>query len=98
MGNSVIKIRGLCKSYKKHEVLHDFSLTVEQGHICGLIGPNGAGIDKSGYIIADETTATPLRGVFAAGDVRTKELRQIVTAVADGAVAADMAEKYISAM
>lgn len=55
-------------------------------------------LDKSGYIIADETTATPLRGVFAAGDVRTKELRQIVTAVADGAVAADMAEKYISAM
>lgn len=43
MANSVITIRGLCKSYKKHEVLNDFSLTVEQGHICGLIGPNGAG-------------------------------------------------------
>lgn len=43
MGNSVIKIRGLCKSYKNHEVLHDFNLTVGQGHICGLIGPNGAG-------------------------------------------------------
>ncbi len=39
----VIAARGLCKSYKKQEVLHDFSLTVEKGHICGLIGPNGAG-------------------------------------------------------
>ena len=43
MGNSVITINRLCKSYKKQEVLHDFSLTVEQGHICGLIGQNGAG-------------------------------------------------------
>ena len=43
MGNSVITMRGLSKSYKKQEVLHDFSLTVERGHICGLIGPNGAG-------------------------------------------------------
>ena len=41
--NSVITIRGLSKSYKKHEVLHDFSLDVQRGHICGLIGPNGAG-------------------------------------------------------
>lgn len=45
-------------------------------------------LDKNGYIIADETTKTSISGVFAAGDVRTKELRQIVTAVADGAVAA----------
>ena len=43
MGNSVITMRGLCKSYQKQEVLHDFSLNVERGHICGLIGPNGAG-------------------------------------------------------
>lgn len=43
MTNSVITMRGLSKSYKKQEVLHNFSLTVQQGHICGLIGPNGAG-------------------------------------------------------
>lgn len=49
-------------------------------------------LDKNGYIIADETTKTSVDGVFAAGDVRTKELRQIVTAVADGAVAAHMCE------
>ena len=53
-------------------------------------------LDERGYIIADETTKTNLSGVFAAGDVRTKELRQVVTAVADGAVAADNVEKYLS--
>ena len=52
-------------------------------------------LDKSGYIIADETTKTSVPGIFAAGDVRTKLLRQIVTATADGAVAAHMAQEYI---
>ena len=40
---SVITVRGLSKTYKKHTVLRNFSLRVERGHICGLIGPNGAG-------------------------------------------------------
>lgn len=53
-------------------------------------------LDKNGYIIADETTKTSAEGVFAAGDVRTKELRQVVTAVADGAAAAYSAELYLS--
>ena len=58
---------------------------------------NGAiPLDAQGYIIADESTRTPIDGVFAAGDVRTKTLRQIVTAVSDGAVAASAAEEYIS--
>ena len=58
---------------------------------------NGAiPLDAQGYIIADESTRTPIDGVFAAGDVRTKTLRQIVTAVSDGAVAASVAEEYIS--
>lgn len=52
-------------------------------------------LDKNGYIVADETTKTSADGVFAAGDVRTKPLRQIVTAVADGAVAAHFAAEYI---
>lgn len=52
-------------------------------------------LDDQGYIIADESTCTSLPGVFAAGDVRTKAVRQIVTATADGAVAAHMAEKYL---
>ena len=53
-------------------------------------------LDEGGYIVADESTKTGIDGVFAVGDVRKKHLRQIVTAVADGAVAADFAEEYIS--
>ena len=50
-------------------------------------------LDGAGYIVADESTATSLPGVFAVGDVRTKNVRQIVTAAADGAVAAHYAEE-----
>ena len=53
-------------------------------------------LDDSGYIVSDETTKTNLPGVFAAGDVRTKAVRQIITAAADGAVAAHFAEEYIA--
>lgn len=54
--------------------------------------------DKNGYIIADETTQTSIPGVFAAGDVRTKPLRQIVNACADGACASKFAEEYINVL
>ena len=53
-------------------------------------------LDKGGYIVADVSTKTNIGGVFAVGDVRTKQLRQVVTAVADGAVAAHMAEEYLA--
>lgn len=53
-------------------------------------------LTKSGYILAGEDTKTSLEGVFAIGDVREKPLRQIVTAVSDGAVASYMAEEYLS--
>ena len=53
-------------------------------------------LDGNGYIIADESTKTSIDGVFAVGDVRTKQLRQVVTAVADGAVASHMAEEYLA--
>ena len=53
-------------------------------------------IDEFGYIIADESTKTNIPGVFAVGDVRTKVLRQIVTAAADGAVASYYAEEYLN--
>lgn len=52
-------------------------------------------LDSQGYIITDENMKTNISGVFAAGDVRQKALRQVVTAVADGAIAAVMAEKYV---
>lgn len=53
-------------------------------------------LDEGGYLVADETTRTSVPGVFAAGDVRTKALRQVITAAADGAVAAHYAEAYLS--
>ena len=52
-------------------------------------------LDAAGYIMAGEDTKTNLSGVYAVGDVRTKQLRQIVTAVADGAMAAHMAENEL---
>ena len=54
-------------------------------------------LDRSGYIVAGESTQTNIPGVYAVGDVRTKELRQIVTAVADGAVAVHHAQSFLDA-
>ena len=53
-------------------------------------------LDERGYIIADESTRTSLPGVYAVGDVRTKVVRQVVTAASDGAVAAHYAEEYLA--
>ena len=55
-------------------------------------------LDSQGYIIAGENTLTNVPGVFAAGDVRTKTLRQVVTAVSDGAVAQQAAQEYLLEM
>ncbi|MBQ3378245.1 MAG: thioredoxin-disulfide reductase [Clostridia bacterium] len=63
----------------------------ETGIVKGLIT-----LDEAGYIITDETLKTNIPGIFAAGDIRKKELRQVVTAAADGAIAAHMAGRYIN--
>ena len=55
-------------------------------------------LDNAGYIVADESTAASLPCVYAVGDVRTKTVRQIVTAAADGAVAAHYAEEYLASL
>lgn len=55
-------------------------------------------IDKSGYILSDESCITKIPGVFVAGDTRTKYLRQIVTAQADGAVAVSRVSEYLNAL
>ena len=52
-------------------------------------------LDPQGYIIADENCATSVDGIFAIGDIRTKHLRQVITAAADGAISVYEAEKYI---
>ena len=53
-------------------------------------------LDSAGYIVAGEDTCTNIPGVYAVGDVRTKALRQVVTAVSDGAIAAHQAEEYLN--
>lgn len=53
-------------------------------------------LDDHGYIVADESTRTNIPGVFAVGDVRTKALRQVITAAADGAVASHYIEEYMT--
>ncbi len=68
-------------------------LTPNTGFLGGLVP-----LDKQGFIPTDEDMATQIPGVFAAGDVRSKEVRQIATAVGDGAIAAIMAEKYLEAL
>jgi thioredoxin reductase (NADPH) len=55
-------------------------------------------LDENGYIASGETTETNIPGVYAVGDVRTKMLRQVVTAVSDGAVAVHMAEEALAGM
>ena len=65
-------------------------LQPNSGLFRGLVEMDG------GYILTDAGMRTNLPGVFAAGDVRAKPLRQVVTAVSDGAIAATQAEKYIS--
>ncbi|MHB1347774.1 MAG: FAD-dependent oxidoreductase, partial [Candidatus Humimicrobiaceae bacterium] len=54
-------------------------------------------LDDKGYILASEDTKTNIDGVFAAGDIRKKPIKQVITAASDGAVAGIMAERYITA-
>lgn len=62
----------------------------ESGLVAGI-----ASLDENGYVIADETGRTDAPGLFVAGDVRTKSLRQIITAAADGANAVTGVEQYL---
>ena len=57
-----------------------------------------AELDNNGYIVADESGKTSLDGLFAAGDVRTKELRQIITACSDGANCVDSVNKFLDSL
>ncbi|NPV71732.1 MAG: thioredoxin-disulfide reductase [Firmicutes bacterium] len=53
-------------------------------------------LDAAGYVVADDMMRTPVEGIFVAGDVRSKQLRQVATAVGDGAVAAVSVERYLT--
>mgnify|MGYP000860157022 FL=1 len=89
-------VTGETKEYFADEEDGTFGVFVFVGYIPinelvkGVITTN-----EAGYIVTDDCMRTNIEGVFAAGDIREKPLRQVVTATADGAVAAVMAEKYI---
>lgn len=72
------------------------ALFVSVGRVPNTGFLNGAvEMDGAGYLVADETTRTSVPGVFAVGDIRTKPLRQVVTAACDGAVSSMFAQQYI---
>jgi len=68
---------------------------VATGNTPNLPVVEGLLLDEKGYVIADETGVTNIAGIFAAGDIRTKKLRQVSTAVADGANAVYSVQEYL---
>lgn len=105
LNSKVVEIRG--EDQVSSLLLHNIEETEHELSVQGVfiavgIQPNSAvadGIaaqDEQGYIIAGEDTKTSVPGIFAAGDVRTKQLRQVITAAADGANAITSVERYLS--
>ena len=94
---SGVKIRNKQSGEESELTLDGLFISVGRSPETAVLGGQVA-LDASGYIVAGEDTRTSVEGVFAAGDVRTKALRQIVTAAADGAIAAHFAEEYIATL
>lgn len=83
------------KTGEREEISGDFGVFIFVGEVPNSKLVEGQVDLDRGYIVADETTKTSVEGVYAAGDIRTKEVRQVITSAADGAVAALNAVKYI---
>ena len=90
-----VKLRDLNSGDLSHLELDGLFVSVGRKAATDLV-KDQLTLDQSGYIVADESTRTNIPGVYAVGDVRTKELRQIVTAVADGAVAVHQAQHFLN--
>ena len=90
---SGVKIKNLISG--EEELLDADALFVSIGRTPSTALVEGQLELENGYIVADESARTSIPGVFAVGDVRTKALRQIITAAADGANAAHFAEEYL---
>ncbi|MBQ3353203.1 FAD-dependent oxidoreductase [Candidatus Saccharibacteria bacterium] len=94
-------LNGICS--KVYRIHHDEPIPEEAEAVFVAIGRepdtsflNGlVKLDKDGYVLAEEDCVTSQAGVFVAGDCRTKDVRQLVTAAADGAVAAEAALNYL---
>ena len=91
------RIRNLVSGEEENLALDGVFVSIGRSPASGLVAGQLV-LDGDGYIIADESTKASLSGVYAVGDVRTKSLRQIVTAVADGAMAVHSAEEYLATL
>lgn len=89
-----VKIKNVQDSSEEEIACDGLFISIGRKPVTGFLQGQVA-LDEGGYILADETTRTSIDGVFAIGDVRTKVVRQIVTATADGAVAAHYAEAWV---
>jgi len=97
-------IKALSGEPKLEQVILDDDTKLDSKALFVAIGriPNGSdlledlSVDKDGFIVSDDECTTNIPGIFVAGDVRTKKLRQIVTATADGAEAATAAIEFLN--
>ena len=89
------RISSVTDGSERELALDGLFISIGRSPVTALLG-GALALDENGYIIADETTKTSIDGVFAVGDVRTKAVRQIVTAAADGAVAVHYAQEYLA--
>jgi len=93
VGSVVLQDVKTGRTYEENtDAVFIFAGTVPQS---SLASDAGAAVDESGYIITDQKMSTNIPGLFAAGDIRSGAFRQVVTAAADGAVAAHNAAEYI---
>ena len=89
-----IRLRDTASGEERELACHGLFVSVGRKPATALVQDQLA-LDPGGYILADESTRTNIPGVFAVGDVRTKALRQVVTAVSDGAVAVHFAREFL---
>lgn len=92
---NAVKVKNLKTDEEREISVDGLFISIGRKPVTELFG-NVLDLDEAGYIVADETTRTNIPGVYAVGDVRTKALRQVITAASDGAVAAHFAEEYLS--
>ena len=84
------------KGNSEVETLHIKNQKTQEKRELSVDGVNLIQLDEAGYIAAEEDCRTNVAGIYAAGDIRTKALRQVVTAVSDGANAVYSAQNYLS--